>query len=229
MEYLKSLHSLISKYQMALGCSALSLMAAVGENLFSSEVFKCPCNDWNHEYGLVFLLVPALLLFLLGIMLNTALWKHSNQRMLSFYILLQVTFYSAFPPLICIALSLLKVHFYECIVSGIPLDYLKDRYCGNNKVCTKELLFIPCVSSLKLNLSKDDMLKIRSNIQAESQQPWPPHQVTGRQCTGAQALFKLRCKSECEVVVRLSGDVLVISEASIKVLGQDFYTVFFGL
>ncbi|XP_073529286.1 calcium homeostasis modulator protein 6-like [Phyllobates terribilis] len=186
MENFKPLYALAVKYQTVLGYGALSLVAAVGENLFSSIVYKCPCNSWSHTYGLVFLLVPALLLFLLGFMLNIPLWKQvtgccstqafdrglrywCGKRLICFYIFLQVTFLSSLPPLTWIALALLKVNFYECIVSGLPLDYLKGRFCGSNDVCIKELLLIPCASSVKLNLSKVELENILGNIRAESQ------------------------------------------------------------
>ncbi|XP_056422348.1 calcium homeostasis modulator protein 6-like [Hyla sarda] len=185
MENFKTLFGLAVKYQTFLSYSALSLLAAVGENLFSSIVYKCPCNGWSHIYGLVFLLVPALLLFLFGIMLNVSLWKQvtgccntyaidrgfrywCGKRLLCLYIILQVTFLAALPPLTWIALALLKVNFYECIVSGLPLDY-KKRFCGSNDVCIKELLFIPCASSVKLNLSQAELQEIQGNIRAESQ------------------------------------------------------------
>ncbi|XP_069829745.1 calcium homeostasis modulator protein 6-like [Dendropsophus ebraccatus] len=186
MENFKSLLGLAVKYQTLLGYSALSLLAAVGENLFSSIVYKCPCNDWSYTYGLVFLLVPGLILFLIGFMLNIQLWKQvtgccntyafgrgfsywCGGRCICLYVFLQVTFLSSLPPLIWIALSLLKVTFYECIVSGLPLDYIKERFCGRNDVCLKELLFIPCASSVKLNLSQAVLQEIQGNIRAESQ------------------------------------------------------------
>ncbi|XP_044146162.1 calcium homeostasis modulator protein 6-like [Bufo gargarizans] len=186
MEHFKTIAALAAKYQTFLGYSALSLLAAVGETLFSSIAFRCPCNSWSHTYGLVFLLVPALLLFLLGFMLNMSLWKQVTgccntyafvrgfrywcvKKLLCLYIVLQVIFLSALPPLTWIALALLRVNFYECIVSGLPLDYIKERFCGSNDVCMKELLFIPCASSLKINLPQAELEQIQGNIRAESQ------------------------------------------------------------
>ncbi|XP_075720357.1 calcium homeostasis modulator protein 6-like [Rhinoderma darwinii] len=186
MENFKTLFALAVKYQTVLGYSALSLLAAVGENLFSSIVYKCPCNSWSHTYGLVFLLVPALLLFLLGYMLNISFWKQvtgccntyafdrgfyywCGKRLHCLYIFLQVTFLSALPPMTWIALALLKVNFYECIVTGLPLNYVKERFCGTNHVCVKELLFIPCASSAKMNLSRAVLEQIQGSIRAESQ------------------------------------------------------------
>ncbi|KAG9493354.1 calcium homeostasis modulator protein 6-like [Eleutherodactylus coqui] len=210
MENFKSLSALAVKYQTVLGYSALSLMAAVGESLFSSIVYKCPCNSWNHAYGLVFLLVPALLFFLLGFMLNTSLWKQvtgccnshafhrgfrywCGKRVHCLYIVLQVTFLSALPPLTWIALALLKVSFYECIMSGLPLDYIKARFCGSHAVCMKELPFIPCGSSVKLNISQVMLEEIRGNITAESQ-------VLGWCLIASVLLFALvaTCISRCQ-------------------------------
>ncbi|KAM3932708.1 calcium homeostasis modulator protein 6-like [Leptodactylus fuscus] len=185
MENFKALYGLVVKNQVFLSYSALSLLAAVGENLFSTIVYKCPCSTWNHTYGLVFLLVPALLFFLLGIMFNTSLWKQvtgcctqaygrgsyywCGKRLQCLYTLLQVIFLSALPPLTWIALALLKVSFYECIVSGLPLDFIKKRFCGSNDMCMEELLFIPCAPAVKLNLSKAMLEEIQGNMRSESQ------------------------------------------------------------
>lgn len=171
---------------MPLGYSALSLLAFVGEIVFSNLVFKCPCNSWNHAYGLVSLLVPASLLFLLGFLVNNSLWKQvtgycnanafnkgcgsqCSKRLFCLRKFLQVTFWSFFSPLTWCALALLRADIYECIEYGIPSDFMKDIYCGENDECKKELLLIPCVYSPNLNVSKDVLEEIKGYIRAESQ------------------------------------------------------------
>lgn len=171
---------------MPLGYSALSLLAFVGEIVFSNLVFKCPCNSWNHAYGLVSLLVPASLLFLLGFLVNNSLWKQvtgfcnanafnkgcgsrCSKRLFCLRKFFQVTFWSFFSPLTWCALALLRADIYECIQYGIPSDFMKDIYCGKNDECKKELLLIPCVYSPNLNVSKDVLEEIKGYIRAESQ------------------------------------------------------------
>nr|XP_025858100.1 calcium homeostasis modulator protein 6 [Vulpes vulpes] len=76
MEKLQTVLDLQLKQHRALGYGLVSLLTAGGERLFSTAVFQCPCSAaWNLPYGLVFLLVPALALFLLGLVLNARTWR----------------------------------------------------------------------------------------------------------------------------------------------------------
>ncbi|KAM4771025.1 calcium homeostasis modulator protein 6 [Rhinophrynus dorsalis] len=181
MEYFKTVLNLGTKYQSILGYGALSLLAAVGEKVFSTIVYRCPCNSWNYVYGLVFLLVPALILLLLGYMLSSQMWKqvtgccnsgkskHCCQlcgRGLRFLqILCQVTCISALPPMIWIALALMNGSYYECIVSGLNWNHI----CAYKAECIMELPRIPCAESFKLNLSEMEVDEIQRKMRAESQ------------------------------------------------------------
>ncbi|ELR47853.1 Protein FAM26F [Bos mutus] len=65
MEKFREVLNLHLKHRNALGYCLVSLLTAGGERIFSTTVFQCPCSvAWNLPYGLVFLLVPALALFL---------------------------------------------------------------------------------------------------------------------------------------------------------------------
>ena len=66
MEKFREVLNLHLKHRNALGYCLVSLLTAGGERIFSTTVVQCPCSAaWNLPYGLVFLLVPALALFLL--------------------------------------------------------------------------------------------------------------------------------------------------------------------
>ncbi|XP_063297351.1 calcium homeostasis modulator protein 6-like [Pelobates fuscus] len=190
MDYFKFILKQGTKYQAVLGYSSLSLLAAVSETSFSTIVYKCPCNSYNYMYGLVFLLVPALILFMLGYILSIHMWQQFtsccneeghcclNGKVQNYlWKFLKVTFASALAPLTWIALALLKGTFYECIVSGLNWNYLKQRFCENKTGCLKILPQLPCISSSSsstsllstLNLTKSNIENIQSNLRAESQ------------------------------------------------------------
>ncbi|OCT80329.1 uncharacterized protein LOC100037121 isoform X1 [Xenopus laevis] len=179
MEYFKTVLNLGVKHQSVIGYGALSLLAAVGENVFSTVLFECPCNSWNYIYGMVFLLVPAVILFFLGHMLNFPLWKHMTgccnsekprhhvcrRWVLFFRVFWQMTFVSALAPLIWIALALLNGTFYVCIVSGLKLEHV----CDHKEKCIKELPHIPCPKLITSNLSRAEITQVASFMRAESQ------------------------------------------------------------
>lgn len=76
MEKFQAVLNLHHKHQSALGYSLVTLLTVGTERIFSTAVFQCPCTaSWNLLYGLVFLLVPALALFLLGYVLNARTWR----------------------------------------------------------------------------------------------------------------------------------------------------------
>ncbi|NXW47872.1 CAHM6 protein, partial [Nyctiprogne leucopyga] len=149
-------------HQTVLGYSIVSLLTAASEHIFSSVVFKCPCNSSNMLYGSVFLIVPAFILFLLGYMLNARTWrlltgscppeKHcscSPRGTCARYclVLLPVTARALVAPFTWIAVALLRASFYECAASGNGL--VKDLVCkGKGQECHELLVKIPCDDKL---------------------------------------------------------------------------------
>ncbi|XP_005884783.1 PREDICTED: protein FAM26F [Myotis brandtii] len=79
MESMKKLQTVLDlylKHRITLGYGLVTLLTVGGERIFSTAVFQCPCSAaWNLTYGLVFLLVPALALFLLGYVLSARTWR----------------------------------------------------------------------------------------------------------------------------------------------------------
>lgn len=146
-----------------LGYSIVSLLTIASEQIFSSVAFKCPCNSLNTLYGCVFLLVPALLLFLLGYFVNARIWllftgirvrekKHCcgfwEKGCFYLKVLAPVTAGTVVAPLTWIAVALLSASFYECAASGNR--FIRNKVCTNQttfKECQKLLEKIPCDES----------------------------------------------------------------------------------
>lgn len=174
MEKFKAVLDLQNKHRNALGHGLVTLLTVGGEKIFSSVVFQCPCNaTWNLRYGLVFLLVPALALFLLGYALRArtrrlltdccswsarfSWWSHSNMCVCA-----QLSASAALAPLTWVAVALLEGSFYQCAVSGISrraLDLCQDR----DPKCNDTLPLVPC------NKQEAEMQEILRHLKAESQ------------------------------------------------------------
>ncbi|XP_051469021.1 calcium homeostasis modulator protein 6 [Apus apus] len=184
MDKLRRVLDFCIRYQIVLGYSLVSLLTAASEQIFSSVVFKCPCNSSNVLYGSVFILVPALILFLLGYMMNARTWRLLTGSCPSTKdcscnlqgtcircccVLGPVTARALVAPFTWIAVALLSASFYECAASGNSL--IQKFMCkGKGPDCNNLLVKIPCDNTLLKNktLSKnlpDEYL----SLQAQSQ------------------------------------------------------------
>ncbi|XP_057618720.1 calcium homeostasis modulator protein 6 [Chionomys nivalis] len=174
MEKFKAVLELLqSKHRSALGYGLVTLLTVGGEKIFSQVVFQCPCNaTWNLPYGLVFLLVPALALFLMGYALNTSTWRlltglcswstSSSSGSHSALTCLQINLAATLAPLTWVAVALLGGSFYECAVSGSAR--MTKYLCGNlNSSCAIKLPQVPC------NEQEAEMQDILNQLKAQSQ------------------------------------------------------------
>ncbi|XP_044305057.1 calcium homeostasis modulator protein 6 isoform X2 [Varanus komodoensis] len=160
MEKLRAMLDLCVAHQKVLGYGTVSLLTLGSERIFSDVVFKCPCNSWNLPYGAVFLLVPALILFLLGLLLSSRSWKvltgccapsrpcrcaHGGRLWRHFKVLGLSMAGAAVAPLTWIAVALLRGSFYECAATGTAV---LQRYACSSEVetCTEAVLQAPCQS-----------------------------------------------------------------------------------
>lgn len=159
MDKFKTVLNIASK-QTNLGFGGVALITAGGEQIFSSVAFRCPCNELNFYYGMVFLLVPALALLLLGYILSkktwkmlTGLWyrraKPCNWKHLSVNIktFIQVSATSLVAPSSWIAVALLSGNYYECAMTGINVTAFNQHVCGQKEAvedCVKKLHKFPC-------------------------------------------------------------------------------------
>lgn len=175
MEKFKAVLDLQSKHRSALGYGLVTLLTAGGEKIFSTVVFQCPCTaTWNLPYGLVFLLVPALALFLLGYALSARTWRlltgccsrsasaRSSSGLRSAFVCAQLSATAALAPLTWVAVALLGGSFYQCAVTGSAR--LASYLCkGHEPNCIAKLPQVPC------NKQEAEMQEILSQLKAQSQ------------------------------------------------------------
>ncbi|KAM7136139.1 calcium homeostasis modulator protein 5 isoform 3-T4 [Molossus nigricans] len=176
MEKFQKVLDLYVKHYTTLGYGLVTLLTAGGERIFSTAVFQCPCSaTWNLPYGLVFLLVPALALFLLGYVLSARTWNLRlglreseactccGAALHRFLVCSQLSGAAALAPLTWVAVALLGGSFYECAASGNA--FLARRLCpGNHSECIKQLPLVPCREARAADVQ--DLLK---DLKAQSQ------------------------------------------------------------
>ncbi|XP_037986280.1 calcium homeostasis modulator protein 6-like [Motacilla alba alba] len=166
------------RHQTTLSYSIVSLLTAAIERIFSSVMFKCPCNSGNMLYGFSFLLAPAFILLLLGYMVNTRSWRlftgtccpENKPKCCSWQacahfcqLLVPMTAKALVAPLTWIAVALLGANFYECGASGSNLTL--SRFCKNKgNYCQEELYKMPCDKELSAKISSEWL-----SLQAQSQ------------------------------------------------------------
>lgn len=159
--------NLYLKYRTALGCGLATLLTIGGESIFSNVVFQCPCNNtWNLTYGLVFLLAPTLLLFILGYLVRTRTWslltncckqgccpESCNACLESSRCFWQLSCSVASLPLTWMAMALLEGTYYVCAGSGSSIiarhlcSAIFDKNTEKYKDCFKQMPQVPCKES----------------------------------------------------------------------------------
>ncbi|XP_027972837.1 calcium homeostasis modulator protein 6 [Eumetopias jubatus] len=160
MDKIRTVLDLHLKHHSTLGYGLVTLLTAGGERLFSTVVFQCPCSaTWNLPYGLVFLLVPALALFLLGYVLNARTWRLltgccargargartgcCSAGLRGALVCAQLSAAAALAPLTWVSVALLGGAFYECAATGSAP--LARRLCQDREpTCEAQLPLAPC-------------------------------------------------------------------------------------
>ncbi|XP_062981810.1 calcium homeostasis modulator protein 6-like [Elgaria multicarinata webbii] len=179
MDKFRTLLDFCLTHQKALGYGAVSLLTLGSERIFSVVVFKCPCNSWNMLYGTVFLLVPALILFLLGLLVSIRSWKvltgccapgqlckrpHGGRLWRSLRVLWLVVVGAAVAPFTWIAVALLGGGFYECAATGSPV--LQRYMCKDEEEkCIKAVLQAPCQGTSSPQEIYDMLMQLRAQSQ----------------------------------------------------------------
>ena len=159
MDKFKTVLNIFNK-QANLGFGLVALLTAGGEQIFSSVVFRCPCNELNFLYGMVFLWVPALALLLLGYILSKKTWKLLTgvcQRRAKLcrckgltatgMVLFQISTSAMVAPSSWIAVALLNGNYYECFMTGTNVSTYNKHLCGekdSQAQCERELHRLPC-------------------------------------------------------------------------------------
>lgn len=160
--------------QTSMGLGLVALTAG-GEQIFSTVVFSCPCNQLNFLYGLVFLLVPALALLLLGFILSENTWKvltgmcQEPRRWRRLFtagsVLCRVSCIALVAPCSWIAMALLNGKYYECAMTGTNVTAYIKHLCGDKSLdqCQQELSSLPCLGP------KEDRQRVLITLRADSQ------------------------------------------------------------
>ncbi|XP_042279279.1 calcium homeostasis modulator protein 6 [Thunnus thynnus] len=173
----------IANKQSNLGFGLVALLTAGGEQIFSSVVFRCPCNELNFLYGMVFLLVPALALLLLGYIMSKKTWKLLTglcQRRAKLcrwrslttcgMVIFQISTTAMVAPSCWIAVALLNGNYFECVMTGTNISAYNKHLCGdrNSQVqCQKELHALPCVRDS--SVPRADREDVLFTLRAQSQ------------------------------------------------------------
>ncbi|XP_026546494.1 calcium homeostasis modulator protein 6-like [Notechis scutatus] len=180
MEKFRPVLDFIVNHQKVLGYGVVSLLTAGSERIFSVVVFKCPCNSWNTLYGGIFLLMPAFILFLLGLLLSVRSWKvltgccskgrpcrcpRGNRLQRHLQVMGLAILSAAVAPLTWVSVALLGGSFYECTATGSPI--LQKYVCKGRREeeCLKILVKVPCLSPV----SPSSELEIQATLRAQSQ------------------------------------------------------------
>ncbi|KAM6181527.1 LOW QUALITY PROTEIN: calcium homeostasis modulator protein 6 [Erethizon dorsatum] len=152
MDKFQAVLDLHLKHRSALGYGLVTLLTAGGERIFSAVIFQCPCSAaWNLLYGLVFLLVPALALFLLGYALSARTWRlltgccaraKGCPGLRGVLVCAQLSAAAALAPLTRVAVALLGGSFYECAASGSAA--LGRHLCSGRDPACAEQPAVPC-------------------------------------------------------------------------------------
>ncbi|XP_072249459.1 calcium homeostasis modulator protein 6 [Leuresthes tenuis] len=178
MEKFKTVLNIVNK-QSNFGFGLVAILTASGEQIFSSVAFRCPCNELNFIYGMVFLLVPALALLLLGYILSMKTWKlitglwHRKARLWRWKnlatvgtALFQISAAALVAPCSWVAVALLNGNYYECAMTGTNLTAYNQHVCGHKLAegqCEKELFRFPCEKGSR---DREDVLRM---LRAHSQ------------------------------------------------------------
>ncbi|XP_031724454.1 calcium homeostasis modulator protein 6 [Anarrhichthys ocellatus] len=169
--------------QTNLGFGLVALLTAGGEQIFSSAVFSCPCSDLNFFYGMVFLLVPALALLLLGYILSKKASKlltgacrrgaalcRWRRLIAAGAALIQISTAALVAPSSWIAVALLNGNYYECAMTGNNASAYARHLCGDKSSrvpCQQQLHRFPCGTGSDVPPvdRKDVLLRLRAHSQ----------------------------------------------------------------
>ncbi|XP_034729832.1 calcium homeostasis modulator protein 6 [Etheostoma cragini] len=174
----------IATQQHSLGFGAVAMVTAGGEQIFSSAVFSCPCNELNFLYGMVFLLVPALALLLLGYILSKKTWKtltgvcqhragrclHWRRLIVVCTALFQVSNTALVAPASWIAVALINGKYYECAMTGTNVSVYNKLLCRDKDSglrCQRELYRLPCGTGS--SVPQADRQDVLLTLKAQSQ------------------------------------------------------------
>ncbi|KAF1387508.1 hypothetical protein PFLUV_G00079690 [Perca fluviatilis] len=181
MDNIQTVLRFFMNQKSTIGYSFMALMTVGGERVFTLVSFQCPCNhDQNFAYGLTFLLGPAAVLLVLGLLFTSRLWRLYTGCCLNpmklcprgnclghLRVLMSIFCGACVAPVMWLSVALLNGTFYECAVSGLDDNLVVDLFCKNKTLaCREELARVPCDRS---KLSTDERMELLLMFRAQSQ------------------------------------------------------------
>ncbi|KAL0984648.1 hypothetical protein UPYG_G00144690 [Umbra pygmaea] len=181
MENFQTVLRFFTNQKNTIGYSIMALLTVGGERIFSLFAFQCPCNpDQNFPYGMLFLLGPGLVLFVLGLFFSKKLWRLYTGCCLNpmklcprgncfncLKVFVNILISASVAPVMWLCVALLNGTFYECAVSGLDENLIVDMFCKNKtEDCRRELAHVPCgKSSLPSDKNQELLFMLRSQSQ----------------------------------------------------------------
>lgn len=165
---LPSLQGLFKRSRRSLMYGSIAAVTIGLEGFFESIVFSCPCEG-HYAYGLAFLWAPAVLLFLIGILVDRDLWGYPRRNSVAkkktktfthryfkaFLTILDVLVRASIAPMAWLVLSFLQHQYYTCAYFGPSLT---SEVTANNTI-------EKCSSTLGLHTRlQEENYKTRSQI-----------------------------------------------------------------
>ncbi|KAA8591985.1 hypothetical protein FQN60_017359 [Etheostoma spectabile] len=154
MDNFQTVLRFFTNQKSTIGYSVMALMTVGGERIFSVVSFQCPCNhEQNFAYGLTFLLGPAVVLLVLGLLFTARLWRlytgccinpmklcpHGN-CLGHLRVFMSIFCGASVAPVMWLSVALLNGTFYECAVSGLDENVVVDLFCKNKTAACREEL-----------------------------------------------------------------------------------------
>lgn len=206
--------SLFFKSKDVMIFNGLVALGTVGsEELFSVFAFNCPCSPaHNYIYGLAAIGVPALALFLIGVMWNNHTWNlvaECHKRGIknfsaaaTFLLFGSIMGRAAVAPVTWSVISLLRGEAYICALSEFVRPSSLDKFPA--EYGTEVLARFPC-KEVPANLTKfrDEVTR---RLRYESQVGIPgrkPHRMgkTTLLCPNTASLFSLSSSVGCSLAL----------------------------
>ncbi|KAM6997280.1 calcium homeostasis modulator protein 2-like [Tautogolabrus adspersus] len=139
----------------------IALGTVASQTAYSVFAFNCPCSSGrNYRYGLAAIGVPALVLFLVGIMMNKSTWDVVSEcrlrrcRKLSgaagFALLGTIIGQAVVAPLTWVVISLLQGQAYTCALSEFVNPTTVEGFPSNNG--SEAMAKLPCQGSVSEEL-----------------------------------------------------------------------------
>ncbi|KAM9382182.1 calcium homeostasis modulator protein 4 [Phaethornis superciliosus] len=159
--------------EVVIANALIAMLTIGGQQLFSFFTFSCPCHvGQNLFYGLAFLGVPALILFIVGYALNNQTWRLVTgkssplqeetmrnrllQCKLICFVFCSITGRALVAPVTWLAVTLINGSYYVCAFSEyVPVDYYGVNLSFTARERRRILAAFPCGQLVPSELTRE--------------------------------------------------------------------------